>query len=220
VELIHTFAGWLVLVLVGGSVALVLVYLCAKDQSRRATEPASASVGEPKSAALAVGPAQDAGAQPKSPGTMVIGPAEPIVVQPPATELLIIGPSRQEALVFGPAKLVIIEPPQRAAWDDRGWAKRAQNGQDTYQGNYHVADRRSGHRRRFRGTIVVNKGEVLAYIADPPPELRRHPKHACFQLSHAHWFKVHWQHAARNVDDAILYIERVLDEAINRRRAA
>jgi hypothetical protein len=56
---------------------------------------------------------------------------------------------------------------------------------------------------------------VTAYIADPPPEIRRHPHGACFQLYRDPWFQLHWSRPARNPDDAILYMERVLDESIN-----
>jgi hypothetical protein len=186
--------GLVVLLLASVPVAILLSCLRSNGQSRPPTERASTR--------------------------LVIGPAETILVRPSTKEPLIIGPSRKEAMVIGPAEVIAIEPPRRAAWDDRGWAKRTENGQETYTGMYQITDRRSGQRRRFRGTIVVHSGEVLPYIADPPPELRRHPKHSCFQLTEPPWFKVHWHHAARNPDEALLYLEKVLDEAINGRRAA
>jgi len=131
----------------------------------------------------------------------------PVVIRPSAC--MVIGPS---------APAVIVEPPPRAAWEDRGWEVRDEAGQACYSGSYRVADRRCGRRRRFAGTIIVRNQDVLAYIADPPAELRAHPKGPCFQLFRPPWFRVHWEHPARNVDDALLYVEQVLDEAVNRRR--
>ncbi|GEM_PF-6098870 len=153
-------------------------------------------------------------------GVLIVGPSESILVGPAPAEALIIGPRDEASVVIGPAPTVSVEPPQRPAWDDRGWAKRTENDQVIYEGEYQIADGRSAQRRRFRGVVVVSGGEVVPYIADPPLELRHHPKHACFQLFRPPWFKLHWHRAAGNVDDAIIYIERVLDEAINGRRAA
>ncbi len=210
----------MVLTLTGVAVALVVV--CLRAKARRHSDQERPGNGErgPRRAVLVVGPTEEVVVEPSAMTGPIVGPAEPIIVRPSATEPVVIGPSRDEPVVIGPAKSVTVEPPQRAAWDDRGWMKRRENGQEIYEGVYRVPDRRSGQGRQFRGAVIVQGGEVLPYIADPPPELRRHPKHPCFQLSQPPWFKLHWQRAAGNVDDAILYIERVLDEAINGRRAA
>jgi hypothetical protein len=34
-------------------------------------------------------------------------------------------------------------------------------------------------------------------------------------LLQAPWFQLNWHRGANNVDDAILYLEKVLDEAVN-----
>jgi len=209
-----------VLVNVGVLVALLLVFRRRKAHSRERYERQDTWVKEPTSALLVIGPAEEVEPRAEPVPALVIGPSEPILVRPSATGTFVIGPSHEPPVLVAPPQALTVEPPQRAAWDDRGWVKKSENGQEIYEGNYQIADQRSGQMRRFRGVIVVNRGEVLPYIADPPAELRRHPKHPCFQLFRAPWFKMHWERAAGNVDDAILYIQRVLDEAINERRVA
>ena len=218
--------GWagflllLVLVDLAVLVALLFVLFWAKGQSRQRDSRSNLAARESPPPVPVVGPAEEIVVQPLAAASLVIGPSEAILVAPSPAQPLVIGPSREEVVVISPAAALTIEPPQRAAWDDRGWMKRTENGQEIYEGVHQIADRRSRQHRRFRGAVVVSAGEVLPYIADPPAELRRHPKHPCFQLSHPPWFKMHWQRAAGNVDDAILYLERVLDEAINGRRVA
>ena len=116
-------------------------------------------------------------------------------------------------LVVGPSEILRIEPPPRAAWDERGWRSTEAGGGLVYEGEYHVT--RAGQPQRFTGRIVMKNGAVTPYIANPPTQIRRHPKGPCFQLSNAPWFRVHWYRPAANVDDALLYVERVLYEALN-----
>jgi hypothetical protein len=210
----------LVLVDVGVLVALLLVFGLPWVRRRERKDRPNIPADESESPLLVIGPSEEVVAEPPSAPALVIGPTEPILVRPSSAEALVIGAAREAPVVVAPPRALTVEPPQRAAWDDRGWVKRTENGQEIYEGHYQIADHRSGHIRRFRGVIVVNRGEILPYIADPPAELRRHPKHPCFQLFRPPWFKMHWERAAGNVDDAILYIQRVLDEAINGRRVA
>jgi hypothetical protein len=110
-----------------------------------------------------------------------------------------------------PTIATIVEAPGRGAWDEKGWTRQ----RNTYEGRYEVYERKSGRIRRFNGRIV-QLGEVAqTFIADPPPEIKRHPKGPCFQLYDGVMFKVEWHQPARNVDEAILYVERVLDESLN-----
>lgn len=204
----------LALAQIGGLAALVRVCLRRNRRSREGNQRPIAPVRE------VTAPFGEVVVRPRSPTALVVGPSEPIVVRPALGESLVIGPSSEPLILIHPERFVTVEPLPRGAWDDRGWVKRSENGQEIYEGFYQVADRRSGQSRRFRGVVVVRGGEIVPYIADPPAELRRHPKHPCFQLCGPPWFKIHWHHAAGNVDDAILYLERVLDEAINRRRVA
>ncbi len=78
-----------------------------------------------------------------------------------------------------------------------------------------MANRRSREQLRFEGRILEAAHRVTPYIANPPVEIKRHPKGPCFRVSQAPWFQIHWRRAAANVDDALLYVERILDEAIN-----
>lgn len=148
---------------------------------------------------------------------LIVGPAEvPAVMIGPAGSSPVIGPSSAPALTVVPASPLSIEPPQRGAWDDRGWTQSSDNGWLVYDGRYHIPDRRRNEQRWFRGRVVVTNSRAEAYIADPPVEIKKHPKGPCFQLVEAPWFRVNWHHPAPTVDDAILYVEKVLDEAINR----
>lgn len=163
----------------------------------------------------------------KTPITVII-PSQPIVIQPKA-EVITVRPMQRQTVVVkppsaitiepqvvdvvtvNPAQQVTVTPPQRGAWDERGWTRSSNGGRETFEGYYTVG------RRRFPGRIETrNRGRnVTAYIYNPPREIKHHPHGACFQLVSNDWFHLHWARPARNVDDAILYMERVLDESLN-----
>jgi hypothetical protein len=159
----------------------------------------------------------------------VISPAQPVVVTPSA-EVIVVRPVPRQAIVIKPASVIVVEPqpikavivqpsevvtvtpPERGAWDERGWTRAVLGESETYEGHYAVGT------RRFRGRIEVRgkrRRTVQAYIYDPPYEIKQHPHGACFQLVGDDWFYLHWARPARNIDDAILYMERVLDESLN-----
>lgn len=149
---------------------------------------------------------------------MTVGPGLPPVVVTPAPTLTVGpvgGPSAtvSPVVVVGPAAALSVTPAQRAAWDERGWRSTETPTATVYEGEYTV--KQHGTPRRFGGRVVLQGGSVTAYIANPPSAIRRHPKGPCFQLSNPPWFRVHWHRAATNVDDALLYVEQVLDEALN-----
>lgn len=158
--------------------------------------------------------------------SLTIGPTEPIMVGPGAYrgDALTIqgnhyreeGTQRNPPLVIGPDRPVTIGPTPRGVWEEQGWTRYRNDGTWVYEGYYRVRDRH-GRQRRFPGRVIVRPGEVRPYIADPPAELRTHPKGPCFMLAHTPWFQVHWHRPAGNADEAILYIEKVLAEALNRR---
>ena len=141
---------------------------------------------------------------------------EQIPVIRPATRI-VIGPSPviqirpREVIVVSPQVVVVIEPPPRAVWDEKGWERRG----DEWSGFYDVTDRSTGERRQFEGLVVMEGDEAQPYIEDPPAELSQHPRSACFQRQSDGWFLVNWSVPARNVDEAIIYVEQVLSEAIN-----
>ena len=153
---------------------------------------------------------------------VVIGPQDPMVVRPAPIRIDLIRavPTevRPTVVAVAPLVAVTIEAPPRAAWDDRGWRLGQHGGEQVYTGWYHVTNRNTGQPLRFEGRITERGRTVVPYIADPPVDIRRHPKAPCFTVTHAPWFRIHWYRPAANVDDALLYVERILDEAINGRR--
>lgn len=160
--------------------------------------------------------------------TIVINLSQPIVVKP-AAETITVRPMQRQAIVVKPSSVIVIQPktvdvitvqpsqtltvtpPERGAWDERGWTQTSDGGHVTYQGYFSVGT------RQFRGRIEArNRGrDITVYIYNPPREIKHHPHGACFQLVGDDWFILHWARPARNVDDAILYLERVLDESLN-----
>src|SRR5258708_5646952 len=137
-----------------------------------------------------------------------IKPIQPIVVKPRvAIAIKPLAPA-----VIKPIPMVRVEPPNRGAWAERGWTSRIDGHSQVYEGDYQV-----GH-WSFRGRMQVDGrgGKITAYIHNPPPEIKRHRHGTCFQQCGigSGWFILHWRRPARNVDDAILYMERVLDESL------
>ena len=149
-----------------------------------------------------------------------IRPSAPLRVTP--TVVLEIKPVRvaltrirpTAATSIAPVRTETVRPPERGAWDERGWTRRRDGDKDIYEGVYQVGD------RRFRGRIEVGRRRrIQAFVHNPPREIRRHRHHACFQQygSGTDWFILHWQRSPRNVDEALLYFEQILDESINNR---
>lgn len=138
-----------------------------------------------------------------------------IQVGPSHASRIVIGPST--AIVVHPSPPVLVQPPARGAWQEKGWIMEHRPGRETYRGQYAVIDRAPQQHQRFTGRLEVVRREILAFIADPPPAIRSHPKGPCFSLISEGWYQIHWHRPPRNVDDAILYIEKILDEVINRR---
>lgn len=139
---------------------------------------------------------------------VMIRPDQPIVVKP--TPAISVQPKSMEVISVRPQMATTVIPPERGAWDDRGWIRKTIRGRETYEGYYLVG------KRRFHGRIEAsNRGRnITAYILNPPREVKNHPHGACFQLVGDGWFHLHWSNPARNVDDAILYMERILDESL------
>jgi hypothetical protein len=140
-------------------------------------------------------------------------------------QLIQIGPSRSSEIVIGPSTTIIvrpsipvlIQPPPRGAWQEKGWIMEHHAGSETYRGQYVTIDRALRQHQQFAGRLETLHREIRAFIADPPSGIRTHPKGPCFSLIGEGWYQIHWHRAPKNVDDAILYIERILDEVVNRR---
>jgi hypothetical protein len=155
---------------------------------------------------------------------IIIGPQKVITVRPSRETIPTLGPIQAHpAVVVTPSRTIriepavgqIVQPPPRGVWDENGWSHQASGRDHIYQGTYRVYDPRRHQFSQYHGRIVERGNEIIPYIADPPYQIKHHPKGPCFVLESTPWFRVHWHHPARNVDDAILYIQKVLEEALN-----
>lgn len=140
---------------------------------------------------------------------ITVRPSRTVVVKP--AESVVIHPGSREVISVQPTRAISVAPPERGAWDERGWTRNQSGKGEIYEGYYRVRD------RKYRGRIETGSGKrkVSAYIYNPPREVKRHRHGACFQLVKDDWFHLHWSRPARTVDDAILYMERVLDESLH-----
>lgn len=111
-----------------------------------------------------------------------------------------------------------IAPPPRFAWDEKGWQRALDGQRIRYIGLFRVFDRHRQVWRSFQGCIVQTDDQIIGFCADPPPEIKAHPKGPCFMLSQAPWFRIHWRRAPKTVDEVLLYVERLLDECLNDER--
>ncbi len=135
-----------------------------------------------------------------------ITPSEVITVRP--SQVIRVEPTETTRIV--PVKPMTVTPPRRGAWDENGWAKRMDGSLEIFEGHYRVRE------QRFWGRVEKERsGQISAYIHNPPIEIKRHPHHACFQQVGigTGWFHLHWRRAPKDVDGAILYMERILDES-------
>jgi len=145
---------------------------------------------------------------------ILIQPAEPILIEPLAP--IVVWPA--EPTLVLPVEPLLISPPARPLWDERGWKRRADHEGVTYLGEYLGRAPHDGAVHRFPGRIEQRgRGTVHAFVQDPPPGLRRHPKGACFHLVGAGpWFSINWLRPTSSPDAAIAYIEQVLTESLAR----
>ena len=134
---------------------------------------------------------------------------KPILIK--ASTSVAIRPSGDDAIKIERALTVKVKPPRRGAWDERGWSKSSVGKKETYEGFYQVG------KRRFQGRIEIGVwvNRISMYIHDPPSEIKKHEHRACFQLVKNGWFLLHWSTPAQSVDDAILYMEKILWESLH-----
>lgn len=168
------------------------------EQKRVVIKPDQPIVIKPSAETITIRPAAN---------PVVIKPAQSVVIEPKTTQTISVQPSVS----------VTVKPPQRGAWDERGWTNRTDGGREIYEGFFQVANQKRGETRRFRGRIEIGGWgkKISVFIHNPPPEIKRHRHGPCFQLMRDGWFSLHWSRPARNADDAILYMERILDESLN-----
>ena len=117
--------------------------------------------------------------------------------------------------VIGPSPDVLVMAPPRFAWDEKRWQRRIHENHTEYTGRYRVYQRRAGRWLEFDGSIIEQSRTIAAYIASPPVEMKAHRHGACLQLSNSPWFRLHWTRPPANVDEALLYMERMLHESFN-----
>lgn len=127
---------------------------------------------------------------------------------------IVIGPRPQ---VIGPKPSTTVQAPARFAWDEKQWRQSTSGDAIELIGRYRVFDESRKRWREFDGRLVQHGTDIAAYVADPPQEIRRHRHGACLQLVNPPWFRLHWQRSPKNLDQALLYLERMLDESLNRR---
>jgi len=139
-----------------------------------------------------------------------------VTIQPSSPEVQTLRPNPAQTVT--PSITRNLDRPKRAAWDDRGWTRQTEDRRTIYMGFYQVEDRKRGERRRFAGRIEQTRWQLIPYIASPPAEVQKHPKWACFTPSNNPWYRIHWFRSPKNIEDCILYIERILDESINGRK--
>ena len=155
---------------------------------------------------------------------ITVRPARPIVIGPGRAETILeyllqqptvrIAPG--QVLEIAPGKVITIAPQPRGVWDEKGWVCSVINGNQIFQGYFQVAGLHARQSHRFPGRIIISGGEIKVFIANPPAEIQNHPKGPCFSREQGvGWFRLHWHHSARNVDDAILYMEKILAECLN-----
>jgi hypothetical protein len=132
----------------------------------------------------------------------------------------IIGPRPQvvkPALqVIGPKPTATVEAPPRFAWDEKRWHRTITDDIVEVMGRYRVHDRQRRQWREFDGYVTQRGREIAAYIADPPAEMKQHRHGPCLQMIKAPWFRLHWRREPKDLDAAVLYLEQMLDESINR----
>lgn len=131
----------------------------------------------------------------------VVGPSLPVI-----------GPAPQ---VIGPRPSTTVEAPARFAWDEKRWTRTVSSDAVEVRGHYRAYDRRLGRWREFPGYLIERDGDIAAYIDNPPGEVKKHRHGACLQLVDGSWFRLHWRRQPNNLDAALLYVERLLDESIN-----
>ena len=114
-----------------------------------------------------------------------------------------------------PVAPITLAPPKRPVWDELGWTMKQEGAQTVYTGQYHTLNTTTRQPQTFDGRVVVNGDHIQAWVSNPPPGLNQHAKSSCFARNRDDWFTVNWATPPTNADDAILYVQRVMDESVN-----
>lgn len=127
---------------------------------------------------------------------------------------IVIGPAERKPILIGPQDSLRIIPPRRGAWEEKGWRKHQRAGFEVYTGQFSARKNDRSVRCRFPGRIEIQRSGIAVFVQDPPEGIRTHPKSACFAYLQDGWFQLHWHLSPKNVDDALLYMERILAESL------
>lgn len=101
---------------------------------------------------------------------------------------------------------VAVEAQPNPIWQEKGWTRENDG---TYCGLFEVPNR-----GKWSGEIQFAGSRLKAiYIYDPPQVVRRHSKWTCFAHCGNGWYTIHMHKLPRNADEAILNVERILNEA-------
>lgn len=89
----------------------------------------------------------------------------------------------------------------------RGWRQRGQS----WTGSYATL---AG---TFPGSIERRGDRFVVHIKNPPDDMRSHPKWACFSRRSKGWWNINMNTnpVDKDVSAIILYVERILAEALN-----
>lgn len=142
---------------------------------------------------------------------IVIGPQNPIRVRPSQRPALTVGPA---TTIVSTTTAVTVIPPRRGVWEDKGWTCHQNGGQLLYTGRFEIRQRSNGRRHSFDGRVEMVRQEPIPFISNPPAAIKTHSKGPCFMLDHDRWYRIHWHRPPKNVDDAILYVEKILSEVL------
>ena len=141
------------------------------------------------------------------------------LLDPPDTKLLAgstteLGTSKENRKIYSTKKVIVHRNHANTSksvtrqfyqlWKERKWNRKNNN----YSGFYRT---RYGS---YQGNInELAPGFIKFYIFSPPSCLSRHSHYACFFPRGGNKYEVHFSKKAKNVDEGIMAIEKILAEA-------
>ncbi len=123
---------------------------------------------------------------------------------------------KQERIIIRPRSPIVVRPKPRPYWDECGWSiKIDKNGSLYYLGNYCIVDKHKSQEFVFNGMVAFDGQTATPYILNPPQALTDHKDWKCFNRDTGDWFRLHWEKPTTDVDTAILWMEKILGEALS-----
>ncbi len=119
---------------------------------------------------------------------------EPIVAIPPSRRIRV-------------ARRIEVKPSRLPYWEEKGWTRSKRVGTTVYEGYFYSP------RHKVKGRIEEGFFTCKIWMRNPPRHtLQRHPTWGCFRPRSDDWWEIH-HHGCRNASNAILQVERTLNEA-------